>query len=123
MLANILRSPKPPACLAVMIASGLMMLVAAESASAGGGKTNNGPPSTRAIYNGPSNDVRDHRGQRNGPPPPPARTVCHRSPYGGGWRGDCSGVVFRDHRGVQGGGGSAVCGRGANVNCPPLHEK
>ena len=107
---------------ALGIAGGVAMLITVNGAVAAGGKTNNGAPSTTATFNGLSNDVRDHRGQHGGPPPPRPHSQCHKSPYSGQWIGDCSGVVFRDHRGVQG-GGSPVCGRGANVNCPPLHEK
>ncbi len=125
MFAKLARRSKSRVSLIALMAWALMMPITAESASAGG-KTNNGAPSTTATYVGPGGEVRDHRGQQSGPPPPkllPPHQRCRVNPYSGILE-NCSGVTIRDHRGAQaGGGGSSVCGHGTNVNCPPLHEK
>ena len=83
---------------AVAITGGVTMLITATGTLAAGGKPNNGAPSTTATFNGPSNDVRDHRGQHSGPPPPRPHSQCHKSPYSGKWIGNCAGVTIRDHR-------------------------
>jgi hypothetical protein len=98
MLDKPARGPKLFTRLTAVLAGALMMLTTTDNALAGRAKTNNGPPSTTATIPGPTNDVRDHRGQRSGPPPPPPRSLCHRSPYSGQWVGNCSGVTIRDHR-------------------------
>jgi hypothetical protein len=85
---------------ALAIAGGVTMLITASGTFAAGGKTNNGAPSTTATFNGPSNDVRDHRGQHSGPPPPKPLTPhrrCGVNPYSGNLE-NCSGVTIRDHR-------------------------
>jgi hypothetical protein len=100
MFAKIARTPKRCACIATIMITTLMMPITAESALAGRAKTNNGAPSATAIYVGPGNDVRDHRGQRNGPPPPkplPPHRQCRVNPYNGKLE-NCSGVTIRDHR-------------------------
>jgi hypothetical protein len=80
---------------AVAVVSSLMVATIGNTASAGT-LSNNGAPSTTATVPGPTNDVRDHRAQHSGPPPP--HSQCHKSPYSGQWVGDCAGVTIRDHR-------------------------
>ena len=85
---------------ALAIAGGVTVLITASGTLAAGGKTNNGAPSTTATFNGPTNDVRDHRGQHSGPPPPkplPPHRRCRVNPYSGKLE-NCSGVTIRDHR-------------------------
>jgi hypothetical protein len=100
MFAKIARTSKRCARIVTIIVSTLMMPITAESALAGRAKTNNGAPSTTAIYVGPANDVRDHRGQHSGPPPSkplPPHQLCRVNPYNGKLE-NCSGVTIRDHR-------------------------
>jgi hypothetical protein len=121
MFAKLARAPKSCALFAATTAVALMVLATSDSAWAGRAKTNNGAPSATAIYNGASNDIRDHRGQRGNvvaPPPQHPHQGC-RNPYTGAAR-----CTVRDHRGEPpGGGGSSLCGHGTGVNCPPLHNK
>lgn len=100
MLAKLGRRPKSCTSVMAVTAGALMMLTTPESALAGRAKTNNGPPSTTATYTGPTNDIRDHRGQHSGPPPPkplPPHQQCRVNPYNGKLE-NCSGVNIRDHR-------------------------
>jgi hypothetical protein len=97
MLAKAARGPMHLNPLMAVIAGALMMLTTTDSL-AGRVKTNNGPPSRTATIPGPINDVRDHRGQRSGPPPPkPPHRRCGANPYSGKLE-NCSGVTIRDHR-------------------------
>ena len=99
MLAKAARGPMHLNPLMAVIAGALMMLTTTDS-SAGRAKTNNGPPSRTATISGPINDVRDHRGQHSGPPPPkplPPHRRCGANPYSGKLE-NCSGVTIRDHR-------------------------
>jgi hypothetical protein len=100
MLDKPARGPKHLNRLITVMAGALMMLTTPVSALAVRAKTNNGPPSTTATIPGPINDVRDHRGQHSGPPPPkplPPHRRCGVNPYNGKLE-NCSGVTIRDHR-------------------------